>query len=113
MKKTVIVSVLLAATISFSGCKSKEESFPENPKDGQTYTTPNGSTGIWNAAMGYWMIRSMVNNQSVTNRFYPSTNSYTDNSGKQIAKPNYFKTSKSSSSSRSGGFGVRRSGSFS
>ena len=113
MKKTIIISALLAATLSITGCKSKEESFPENPKDGQTYTTPNGSTGIWNAAMGYWMIRSMINNQSVTNRYYPSTNTYTDNNGKNIVKPNYFHTAKPKANSRSGGFGIRRGGAIS
>ena len=103
-KKNTILASLLAISMIFTGCSSKE-GFPENPEDGQSFTTSNGSTGTWNAIMGYWMISSMINGQRVQNRYYPSTGTYTNNAGTPIKDPKYFSKSNTNSSTKKGGFG--------
>ena len=102
-KRNVLIGAVLGiAAISLAAmqCSKEVDDFPNDPQNNQTYTCPDGSTGIYNGLMNYWIISSIINGRSTTNRFYPSTGSYTDNNGKKIAKPNYFTSTK-----KVGGFG--------
>ena len=42
---------------------------------------------MWNAALGCWMISSMINGRSVQHHYYPSTGSYTNSSGQSVSRP--------------------------
>ena len=94
MKK--ITGIFLATLFAISCSSQKdEEGFPKDPTEGQTYTRNDGSRGVWNAMLGYWMISSMVNGRSVTNHYYPSTNRFTNSTGTTIERPKHYSKSKS------------------
>ncbi len=101
MKK--ITGIFLATLFAISCSSQKdEEGFPKDPTEGQTYTRNDGSRGVWNAMLGYWMISSMVNGRSVTNHYYPATNKFTNSTGSTIERPKHYSKPTSRSKSRSG-----------
>lgn len=101
MKK--ITGIFLAALFAVSCSSQKDkEGFPKNPEDGQAYTRNDGSRGVWNAMLGYWMISSMINGRSVSNHYYPATNRFTNSAGTNITRPTYYAKPVSKASSKSG-----------
>lgn len=102
MKKSIGIMLAALALIS-CGNNTDQEGFPSEPTDGQTYERTDGSRGVWNAMMGYWMISSIMNGNRAMHHYYPSNNSFTDASGKTVARPTHFTPKKASS--RNSGFG--------
>ncbi len=92
MKKTnsLFVSMIcLSLAVSSCSCDKRGNyaQYPSNPTNGQTYIDNSGNNSVWNAALGYWMITSMVNGRSVQHHYYPSTGNYTDNNGRTVSRP--------------------------
>lgn len=111
-KRNIFIGSIIALgllTMTLPSCdsapKTDEEGFPVNPTDGQSYRHNNGTNSVWNAAMGYWMISSMVRGQAVNHRFYPSSGKYTDGSGTLSSRESSGVPRKSTSRS---GFGSSR-----
>lgn len=86
MKKNSIFLAAIALTMAFSSC-TQEESYPTNPKNGEKYVDNNGNNCIWNAALNYWIISSIINGRNVTHHYYPSNNSYTNSNGQKVSRP--------------------------
>lgn len=105
------VALFLAALMVSTSCSnnSDQEGFPKTPSEGESYTRNDGSTGVWNAMMGYWVISSMINGNRVNNHYYPASNKFTNASGKSISRPAYYATPKTSRSSGFGSTGSRKS----
>ena len=95
--------MLAAMALVSCGNNSDSEGFPAEPVDGQTYTRSDGSSGVWNAMMGYWMISSVMNGNRAVHNYYPSSNTFTNASGQKVARPANYAPIKSTS--RSSGFG--------
>ena len=102
MKKSIGIMLAAMALMSCSNDKDKE-GFPVDPIEGQTYTRSDGSSGIWNSMMGYWMISSMMNGNRAVHHYYPSNNTFTNASGAKVARPAGYAPVKSTS--KSSGFG--------
>ena len=104
-KKFGAIALFIGAILLAKSCSSStdQEGWPSNPEEGQKYSRTDGSSGVWNAMMGYWMISSMINGRQVQNHYYPSTNTFTNTTGQKITKPSYYTAPKSTS--RSSGFG--------
>lgn len=96
-KKSVFIGTIVSLSLLASSCSyfSKDDSpeYPEAPADGQVYKH-NGTSSIWNAALGYWAISSIMNGRSVNHRYYPNTQTYTNATGSKINTPVYAKNSK-------------------
>ena len=97
---------VVAATISFfvSACTSKPF-LPQNPKDKEEKTDEEGNRWIYNSHGGYWTVYPFLNGSSgvsSTNgisgtggsyRYYPGTNSFTNDAGTKIDPPANLKSS--------------------
>ena len=79
-------NLICAATLLFlASCTSTTNSkLPANPKDREVYKDENGSKWIWNAAMGYWMMRAA--NGAVYN-YHPTTGKFTNAAGSRVTPP--------------------------
>lgn len=102
-KKGIFISTIVSLSLLTSACSSKDDAipYPTEPKDGQVYRH-NGTSSIWNAALGYWAISSIMNGNSTQHRYYPNTQTYTNASGSRIATPSYAMNSKGKPVSKSG-----------
>lgn len=120
MKKTHLVfASLICLGMSMSSCQKRgqfagNEQYPQNPVEGQRYVDSHGNSSMWNAALGCWMISSMMNGRSVQHHYYPSTGSYTDSRGMAVSRPNHIPAASSnvstpSSRSNTSGVGSRSS----
>lgn len=94
MKKiNLLFSSLVCLSLAMSSCSCNRrgqfagENYPANPTQGQRYVDSNGNSSIWNAALGCWMISSMINGRSVQHNYYPSGGYYTDHSGQRVNRP--------------------------
>ena len=104
--KSIIIGALVSLGLVFWATRScseesSEPEYPESPKDGQVYTR-NGTSSVWNAALGYWAISSMMNGRSQQHRYYPNTQSYTNSAGAKVATPAFVTNSKGKSVSKRG-----------
>lgn len=85
MKKNSIFLAIIPLIMATS-C-SNQESYPSKPKNGEKYVDRNGNNCVWNAALNYWVITSMINGRPVTHHYYPSNNNYTTTAGKSVSRP--------------------------
>ncbi len=76
MKKNFLLMGAFAA-LMLSCSSQREETLPENPRDGQEYRD-GSSRWVWNSAMNYWMIRSITNSMSPVHYYYPSTRQWSE-----------------------------------
>lgn len=86
MKKNYLFLGVMSLIMATTSC-SQEETYPSKPKNGEKYVDQNGNNCVWNAAMNYWIISSMVNGRNVTHYYYPSNNSYTNSTGAKVSRP--------------------------
>jgi hypothetical protein len=106
MKKSnsIFLTILAFGLLALSSCEKKTE-YPETPVDGQTYVDNHGNSSVWNAALNYWMINSMLNGQRTTVYYYPTSGVYKNTTGTVITRPTSIPPARSHSSMRSRGFG--------
>jgi len=75
MKKNYLFLGLVGLSLLTAGCSDRSQ-FPSSPRNGERYQDRDGNVCVWNAAMNYWVITSMMNGQRVNNYYYPSTRTY-------------------------------------
>lgn len=100
-KRTNPIFLGLIALALLGSCNRNKEGYPSQPVNGQVYHDRNGNTNIWNAALGYWMISSMINGQQVQHYYYPSTGVYRDASNRVVTKPAHIPSYRTANVSRS------------
>lgn len=90
-KPNVMFASMICLSLAVSSCscdrRGNHAQYPSNPTNGQTYIDNSGNSSVWNAALGYWMITSMVNGRSVQHHYYPSTGRYTDEYDRTVTRP--------------------------
>jgi len=104
MKKTNPLFFSLVALMLLGACtdnREKELVYPASPTNGQVYVDPYGNQSVYNAALQYWMISSMINNQRVYHYYYPSSGLYRDQSMRVIPRSSFVNHARTASPSRS------------
>ena len=102
MKKNYLFLSIVGLSLVLSGC-SRRQQYPINPQNGENYVDDQGNNCVYNAALRYWVISSMMNGRRVNSYYYPSTGSYRNTSGGIISRPSSYSHS-SGFSSESGGY---------
>lgn len=96
MKKNYCSVIALSTLMFFASCSNstksgelqKVDSLPSNPTSGQVYKDSNGHDWIYDMAMGAWLMNTINNSGNSRHYYYyPSTGSYTDNSGRAVVPP--------------------------
>lgn len=103
MKKNYLFLGIVGLALLSSGCNNRQ-SYPTNPRNGQAYTDDQGNRCVWNSALNYWFISSMVNGRNVNSYYYPNTGSYRNSSGQSISRPVNYSSHSSSFGGESGGY---------
>lgn len=87
-----LVSLMLLGACTTRDAAYQEDqqfAYPANPANGTVYTDPYGNQSVWNSAMNYWIISSMLNGHRVNHYYYPSTGVYRDNTMRIITRSDY------------------------
>jgi hypothetical protein len=100
-KITPLFLGLISLALTFGACRDDRRAYPANPQNGQVYVDRNGNNSVWNAALGYWMISSMMNGHQVNHYYYPASGQYRNANGAVIARPSHIPTYRTATSSRS------------
>lgn len=90
MKKNYCSVIALSTLMFFASCSNstkttdqgiqKVDSLPRNPTSGQVYHDSNGHSWVYDAILMRWALGSTSGGNNYY--YYPSTNSYSDNTGK-------------------------------
>lgn len=100
MKKNYCSVIALSTLMFFASCSNstkttdqgiqKVDSLPRNPTSGQVYHDSNEHSWVYDAILMRWALGSTSGGNNYY--YYPSTNSYSDNTGKTITPPASVKT---------------------